>query len=451
MEKGKLSLSSILKFLIPSIIGFYIFLVPYRLGDRVTITVGHILSFCANALAEGQLSMKIALVAMLLSTVVAVICVIFKIPAVENNEYLRKAFKTTKYTLSLRIVGTLLAYMVYFKLGTEVIYSSDTGGVVLELAANIMIWFIVASVFIPLLFDFGLMDFFGTILSGLTRILFKLPGRGTIDLITSFIGDQNVGIMITNQQYREGFYTGREAAIIATCFSATGIGYWYMLSETAKVATYFVPMIGTIAVTSIIATFIMVRIYPFRNMPDSIFKGAKNANIEKKIDMGKFELGVRLGVTKASKFKGRVSAKRSINLSIDVVCSVLPIVMIIGTLGLVVSTYTEVFNWLSLPFKYYLEALNVPEAIAAAPATIAGFADVMIPSILVSGLKSDFTRFVITALSLIQIIYMSEVGPILLLSDIPINFRKLVEIFIIKTIIALPIIVLMAKIFGIPY
>ena len=74
----------------------------------------------------------------------------------------------------------------------------------------------------------------------------------------------------------------------------------------------------------------------------------------------------------------------------------------------------------------------------------------LIPSLIAAKITSAKTRFIICVLSLSQIIYMSEVGPILLMSKIPVNFVKLVEIFVVKTIIALPIITFMATIFGIP-
>ena len=89
------------------------------------------------------------------------------------------------------------------------------------------------------------------------------------------------------------------------------------------------------------------------------------------------------------------------------------------------------------------------EAFEAAPATIVGFADMFIPAILLTGITSMKTKFVVGVLSLVQIIYMTEVGTIMLTSKIPVKFKDLVIIFLEKTIIALPIIVLIANLFGI--
>ena len=92
----------------------------------------------------------------------------------------------------------------------------------------------------------------------------------------------------------------------------------------------------------------------------------------------------------------------------------------------------------------YLKLLGVPEAFAAAPATLVGFTDMFIPALLSVGLTSVKTKFVIGVLSLVQIIYLTEVGTIIIKSEIPLNFWMLV-IFLERTIVALPLIVLFAN------
>src|SRR5690625_5438610 len=68
--------------------------------------------------------------------------------------------------------------MVKFKLGTEAIYSEDTGNLILgDLLHTLFAVFLFAGLFLPLLMDFGLLDFFGTLMTKIMRPLFKLPGR----------------------------------------------------------------------------------------------------------------------------------------------------------------------------------------------------------------------------------------------------------------------------------
>ena len=92
-----------------------------------------------------------------------------------------------------------------------------------------------------------------------------------------------------------------------------------------------------------------------------------------------------------------------------------------------------------------MELLQVPEAEAAAQTIMVGFADMFIPSILAAGsIESDVTRFIVAAMSVTQLIYMSEVGALLLGSKIPVNIIELFFIFILRTLVTLPVIVLMA-------
>ena len=67
-------------------------------------------------------------------------------------------------------------------------------------------------------------------------------------------------------------------------------------------------------------------------------------------------------------------------------------------------------------------------------------------SILGAGIEADSTRFVIAVVSVTQLIYMSEVGGLILGTKIPLKFLDLVIIFLMRTIISLPIAALVAHI-----
>ena len=112
-----------------------------------------------------------------------------------------------------------------------------------------------------------------------------------------------------------------------------------------------------------------------------------------------------------------------------------------------VEAYTPVFKWLSIPFGFYLQLLGIEDAFSVAPATIIGFIDMFLPSILLAGVGSLKTRFVLGALSLVQIIYITEIGSILISSKVPVRLKDLCYIFMEKTVLALPIIILLTKMF----
>ena len=85
------------------------------------------------------------------------------------------------------------------------------------------------------------------------------------------------------------------------------------------------------------------------------------------------------------------------------------------------------------------------EAFAVAPATLIGFTDMFVPALLIAGTTSVKTKFIIGVLSLVQIIYMTEVGAIVIKSEIPLNLWKLFLIFMERTLIAIPLITLFAN------
>ena len=124
----------------------------------------------------------------------------------------------------------------------------------------------------------------------------------------------------------------------------------------------------------------------------------------------------------------------------DIWFGLLPLVMAIGTLAMALTEYTQIFTWLSAPLIPLLEMLQLPEAAKAAPALLVGFADMFLPAIVGKGIESELTRFVIAGVSMTQLIYMSEVGVLLIKSKIPLNLPELFVIFIIRTLITLPII-----------
>ena len=71
---------------------------------------------------------------------------------------------------------------------------------------------------------------------------------------------------------------------------------------------------------------------------------------------------------------------------------------------------------------------------------IVGFADMLLPSILGAGIESELTRFFIATISVTQLIYMSEVGGLILGTKLPLKLWDLFIIFILRTLISIPIV-----------
>ena len=99
--------------------------------------------------------------------------------------------------------------------------------------------FFFAGLLLPLLTDFGLMEFFGSMMVKVMRPVFKIPGRSSIDALASWVGDGTIGVLLTAKQYEDKNYTAREATIIATTFSVVSITFCFVVLETIGLSDYF--------------------------------------------------------------------------------------------------------------------------------------------------------------------------------------------------------------------
>ena len=188
----------------------------------------------------------------------------------------------------------------------------------------------------------------------------------------------------------------------------------------------------------------MPRIYPLRGKKSEYIDGREYTGDEEKLPEGYnvFNHGLENALDTASKNRsiGRIFTDGMRNV-LDMWIGVAPVVMAFGTVALVLAEYTGVFTFLGKPFEPILSILGIPEAAEAAQMMVVGFADMFLPVILAEGvITSQITLFTIATISVVQLIYMSEVGGLILGTKIPINFLDLIIIFLLRTLIALPIV-----------
>lgn len=290
------------------------------------------------------------------------------------------------------------------------------------------------------------MEFLGVILKPVVRPLFKVPGRASVDLIASWFGASNAAVILTREQYMKGFYTKREAGYIMTNFSLVSIPFCLLIAETIGIADKFPAFYLTICVVGVLLAIIIARIPPIRTIPDTYQeKVGKQINEEVPNEKGIFNYALELSCKRADKFNAKDVVKGGFEVVVGMFFDLIPIVISWGTVALIIATYTPVFDWISYPMGLYLQLLGVEEAFTVAPAALIGFTDMFIPALLITGVASVKTKFIIGVLSLVQIIYLTEVGAIIIKSEIPLNFWKLLIVFLERTIIAIPLIVLMAN------
>lgn len=436
--------SDYLKFLIPSLIGIFLFMIPIPTEEGVTIPVAWLADLVQNLLAD---MLPHIVTGILLVAVIGSLITKWAKPAwVLDHSFLKGLLDVKPLWLIARILGLVFAVVTLYQVGPEGIWSETTGGTLLfDLLPVLFSVFLFAGFFLPLLMDFGLLELFGALLTPLMRPVFKLPGRSSIDCFASWLGDGTIGVLLTNKQYEDGFYTQREAAVIGTTFSVVSITFSIVVLAQMKLENLFVPYYLTIVLAGLVAAIVMPRIPPLSRKPDNYYNRSTN-RLDESIPAGHSPLrwGFQQAAVRARKQQFSDVLKGGTQNVLDMWIGVIPIVMSLGTIALIIAEYTPVFAWLGKPFVPLLTLLQVPEAGAAAQTMVIGFADMFLPSVIGSGIENEMTRFIIACVSVTQLIYMSEVGGLLLGSKVPVNFKDLVVIFLLRTLITLPVIVLMA-------
>ncbi len=113
-----------------------------------------------DVVPENGLILTVAIV-MAISAVLSIIATASKGNQSEKSSFWFDIFATTPIWIVVRIVGAIFGFMAYFGFGPEFIVSGDTGSLLLaELLPFLFTIFLFAGLLLPLLLNFGLMEFF---------------------------------------------------------------------------------------------------------------------------------------------------------------------------------------------------------------------------------------------------------------------------------------------------
>lgn len=447
--KKTIDLKLLLRFIIPSMIGIILFMIPIQFQGEWTVIVKVIADWISYYIED-----ILPILCVLIVTVSAVGALIYRLnkKAFEYHPLMKEIFAVTPIWCCVRILGAVFVWIAFLQsmsLIAEnsvfgVIGNGSNGGFVLyDLLTVLVIIFAIAGLLLPLLLDFGLLEFVGALLTKMMRPLFKIPGRAAVDCITSWIGDGTLGVMLTCNQYENGYYSAKEAAIIATSFSAVSITFSIVVLAQVNLMAYFGIYYALICIIGIVCAIICPRIPPLSKKKDTYL--VKGKGIADQLPEGyhnSFEYGIDLAIARVKAYPGfQAFIKSGVLNAANMWFGVLPTVMCIGTIALVLANTTQIFEVLGLPFLPLLELLNIPEALAASKTMVVGFTDMFTPTIIAAeAISSNMTKFIVATVSVTQLIYLSEVGGLILASKLPVKFWELFLIFIERTVISLLIV-----------
>ena len=433
----------LLKFIIPSFLGALLFVCPIYYKGNMTIPIAVISNILLSLFEKHMITIIWLLITM--SGIITLLYKFINIPFIKNNEKINHIFDIKGIWFVIRIIGMIFINMIFFNIGPDMIIGNNTGGLVTyDLLPILVCVFFLAGLLLSLLLDYGLLDFCGALLIKYMRPIFNLPGRSALDCIASWLGDGSIGVLLTSKQYEEGFYSKREATVVATTFSAVSITFSLVVISEVHLEHMFFPFYLVVTLSGIIAAMIIPKIPPLSKIPDTYYTDIKHKEEIPK-GMKSYEYGLSLALDKVDHAPNvQQFIKEGLENVAEMWFSTLPVVLSMGTIVLIIAEYTPLFQILGLPFIPLYQLLQIPEATLASHTVIVGFADMFLPSVMASTIESEITRFTIAATSVTQLIYMSEIGSIIMGSKIPVSLKDLFIIFLERTIVTLPIIALFA-------
>jgi len=183
-------------------------------------------------------------------------------------------------------------------------------------------------------------------------------------------------------------------------------------------------------------TAVTVRIWPLSGLQDTYFE-----DVEPKPEAD--GRGQRLSLawrearsTVAAAPSVGVNIARSLRDGVLMAMAILPSILSIGLLGLILSKYTPVFDWLGYLFYPVTWALQVPEPMLVAKASALGIAEMFLPALLVVE-ATPTVKFIVAVVCVSQIIFFSALVPCLVATDIPLSIPKLLVIWFERVVLTL--------------
>ena len=431
------------RFLIPSIVGAFLFITPINENGNLTIPIALVAHKLLAIMGDNALTIIWALIS--ISAIVTVIHKVIGIKILKKHKKIDQLFNVKGIWFVVRMVGFLFANMIYFGIGPDFIIGDLTGGVVVyDLLPILVCVFFLAGLLLALLLNYGLLDFFGALLIKVMRPIFNLPGRSALDCVASWLGDGSIGVLLTSKQYEEGFYSKREATVIATTFSAVSITFSLVVISEVHLEHMFLPFYLVVSFAGVVAAIIVPKLPPLSKFPDVYYTKVPHRE-EVPENMKSAQYGLQLALKKAEKAPGiKGFFLEGVENIAEMWFGTLPVILAMGTIALIIAEFTPVFRILGMPFVFIYQLLQIPEAQAASQTVLVGFADMFLPSVIASSISSEITRFVVAATSVTQLIYMSEIGSIIMESKIPVSLRDLFIIFLERTLVTLPVIAIFA-------
>ncbi|HOR87144.1 MAG TPA: YjiH family protein [Bacillota bacterium] len=423
----------LIRFIVYPLLAILIYFIPFTINGERTILLSHLSRLLERTFAN--FIPYIALVVVLYGSI---------------EPFLSKRWNKSVSEIVFavfKLVGFVIALMAVFNFGPKFLFEEDMIPFLWNLLViPILLMVYIAAIYIPMFLNYGVLEFLSVLLQPLMRLIWKTPGASALDALVSYMDGYAPAVIITNDLYKRGIYSLKEAIIIATGFSTVSITFIVVIAETLDLMPHWNLFFWACFITTFAVTAITARIYPISKKPDSYYDKKAEDNVDKTGNI--FVRAINSGINAAQNAEPFLIAfvKLLKEDMIAIGAAVLSSILSIGLLGLLVAKYTPIFDVVGYIFYPFMFLARVPEPLMAAKAVAMEISEMFLPSLYVISAPL-ITKFVVAVTSVSAVLFFSASIPCLISTDIKISMKDIIIIWIERTIFSVLIAAGFAHIF----
>ncbi|MFF3102235.1 YjiH family protein [Viridibacillus arvi] len=422
VKRSKTDFMSVFKFVICSLIGIFSFFVTFTYNEKSSILLDHIVSWISTNAA----------------TFVTVYIIIMLVCGAAYP-FITKTWNKDIVNIVMsvfKVIGLGIGLLLISGIGPDWLFDPSVGPFLMEkLIKPVGVLIPIGAIFLALLVSYGLLEFIGVFMQPIMRPIFRTPGRSAVDAVASFVGSYSVGLLLTNRVFKQGKYTIREAAIIATGFSTVSVTFMVVVANTLDLMAYWTSFFWVSLIVTFMVTAITARIWPLGKLKDEyiVEQGDPEVIVTEKRLLTAWTEAMQAVKHNPPFLKNLLQHLKE---GLLMTMSVLPSILSIGLLGLILAMYTPIFDWVAYIFVPFTWILQLPEPMLTAKALAVSIAEIFLPALLVVK-ATVITKFIVAVVSISAILFFSAVIPVIISTDIPLTIRQLIIIWFQRVVLTL--------------
>lgn len=425
------SAGPLLTFLGLSLLGIFVFFVQVEIGGESSIPIDHMAGFLKRVL----------------SPYYACILALLAGYAVVSRFRSGTGGNRTELLFFIQsLAGLALSVLAVLRL-----LPGGLGGAVdaaVNATGNILCAIFVTGVFIPLLTEYGLVDFFSILCKPFMRRLFLTPGSSAVIGVSAFLGNYSVGHIVSRRMYDQGCFTEKEAVIVATGFSTCSIGLMINLANYTGIMDHWRLYVAMVLAVTFLTTAVVARLYPISRKRSVYKEGtapAEDEGSQGHILRAALDAGVSRAAQAAPPLR---STSVFLRQTMPLICEIAGASMCVISIGMLCTGASHLFRYAGAVFYPLLRLVGLDAAAALHSAECLG-ASLLEP--VLAGVISDgwsgqlLTMWIVSVVPYSSIIFFAGSVPSLWRSGIPCKIREMLLLWLERVLLGILFTVLLFR------